>query len=269
MKKCPNCYAHLPNDLESCPMCGTSVKDAEILPDDPKPVSAPADDNTDSIPSTDQSNAASSAESAKRFCPFCGKELQTVGATFCPFCGKELNASASAPSAPVNPPTYTAPQTSPKKNRKICPNCGMIYYGERTECPDCHVKLLAKEETVIQPKNKSNSNQRKLLCPQCQAVYTGNQTVCPHCHVPLVDYYTKAPSSSSGYQNDANGCLIVAAFLLPVIGFIIAAVNYSNGNQNAGGSYLKAAIAGIIVNVVLIILLAACGAFSGPTYYYY
>lgn len=112
----------------------------------------------------------------------------------------------------------------------------MIYYGERTECPDCHVKLLAKEETVIQPKNKSNSNQRKLLCLQCQAVYTGNQTVCPHCHVPLMDYYTKAPSSL-GYQNDASGCR-------------------------------KASVAGIIVNVVLLMILAACGAFSGPTYYY-
>lgn len=253
MKKCPNCYAHLPNDLENCPMCGTSVKDAESLPDDPASASAEA--------------SADISGGEKRFCPFCGKELQTAGATFCPFCGKELNASASAPSAPVNPPTYTAPQASPKKNRKICPNCGMIYYGERTECPDCHVKLLAKEETVIQPKNKSNSNQRKLLCPQCQAVYTDNQTVCPHCHVPLVDYYTKTPSSS-GYQNDANGCLIVVAFLLPIIGFIIAAVNYSNGNQNAGSSYLKAAIAGIIVNVVLLMILAACGAFSGPTYYY-
>lgn len=52
-----------------------------------------------------------------------------------------------------------------------------------------------------------------------------------------MDYYTKAPSSL-GYQNDASGCR-------------------------------KASVAGIIVNVVLLMILAACGVFSGPTYRYY
>lgn len=256
MKKCPNCYAHLPNDLESCPMCGTSVKDAEILPDDPKPVSANASDHADS---------ASSDNSAKRFCPFCGKEQPAIDASFCPFCGKELNSNK-----PQTPPSYhytpsTAQQTPA---RKVCPKCGIAYYNRDT-CPDCHVALLDSDQSsssssFYQKKDES----KKMICPKCHSVYIGERAFCPNCHTHMV-HYSAYQAGAAHLQNDANGCLIVVAFLLPVIGFIIAAVNYSNGNQNAGGSYLKAAIAGIIVNVVLIILLAACGAFSGPTYYYY
>lgn len=214
MKKCPNCYAHLPNDLENCPMCGTSVKDAESLPDDPASASAEA--------------SADISGGEKRFCPFCGKELQTAGATFCPFCGKALsgkpNPSTPPPSYHYTPPPAQAPV------RKICPKCGVAYHNRDT-CPDCHVRLLDSDQSHSSISYKS---------------------------LPEYDYASP----------DANGCLVVIAFLIPIIGFIIALVSYNNDNRKAGKSYLKAAIAGIIVNVVLLMILAACGAFSGPTYYY-
>ena len=203
MKKCPNCYAHLPNDLESCPMCGTSVKDAEILPDD-----------------------ASSDNSAKRFCPFCGKEQPAAGAAYCSFCGKPLNSN----NRPQTPPSYhyTPPAAQQAPARKVCPKCGIAYYN-RDICPDCGLRLIDSD------------------------------------HSPS----HTAPISSDYDSPSANGCLIVIAFLVPLIGFIIAAVSYNNSNQKAGRSYLKAAIAGVIVNVVLIILLAACGIFSGNYHYHY
>lgn len=244
MKKCPNCYAHLPNETDDCPMCGTSVKEAEILPDDPKP--------------------GPSTNGEKRFCPFCGKEVQAAGASFCPFCGKALNGGR-------NPNYTTSYRTQPAAKtptRKICPECGVAYYNRDT-CPDCHITLLDSDQSSSSSSFYQKKDEpKKMICPKCHSIYAGERTICPNCHSHMV-HYSAYQAGAAHLEEDSSGCLIAVAFLIPIVGFIIAAVNYSNGNRNAGSSYLKASIAGIIVNVVLLIILAACGVFSGPTYRYY
>lgn len=99
MKKCPNCFAEVPDYTVYCPRCY-------------KKITGPAE--TAPKPAAAKPAAVPKAAPAAKKCPGCGKEAPD-GAAFCPYCGTRLKGTVTGPASTTAAPKAAAPKPAAPK----------------------------------------------------------------------------------------------------------------------------------------------------------
>ncbi len=127
---------------------------------------------------------------------------------------------------------------------KTCPKCGELNGDDRTDCFKCRAALPAQQAT-------------RKVCPKCGAIYSPKSETCEACGTRLAVYTPEKGSSGGSY---AEWWHYLVAILFPLIGLIMGLVYLSRGDDDLGKTVIITVLAGVGIQVVLGILLAACSA---------
>ena len=127
-----------------------------------------------------------------KFCPECGKPLQSESVKYCPECGyrlviAETPAQTSDSPAPLAPssevssaPEAAASDTAsqPPSSARLCPNCGAELAPAVTQfCPNCSFKLLPAFDSPVAPLGHSRGATEEFVDESLYWVYlAGNPT---------------------------------------------------------------------------------------------
>lgn len=127
---------------------------------------------------------------------------------------------------------------------KTCPKCGELNGEERTTCFSCR-KVL------------ENTAPYQKVCPKCRAVYSSKTERCEDCGVLLAVY---DPRGLVVYTTTgARWWHYVIAIFLPLIGLIMALVYLNGGENELAKTMLTTVVVCAVIQIVLGVLLAACG----------
>lgn len=128
---------------------------------------------------------------------------------------------------------------------KTCPKCGELNGDDRSDCFKCKTKL-------------PNTGKLRKVCPQCGALYTYSpqKMECDDCGVRLQVQSYDSNASTQGY---AEWWHYAVAILFPLIGLIMGLVYLSRGDDELGRTMMVTVVICFVIQVVLGIMLAACG----------
>lgn len=82
-----------------------------------------------------------------------------------------------------------------------------------------------------------------MFCKKCGAEIMDEAVICVKCGTPTNNYANvqqAAGTPSADANAPANVVLVILSVLFPIVGFIMGAVNLSNGKKRSGKAYLIA-----------------------------
>lgn len=92
-----------------------------------------------------------------------------------------------------------------------------------------------------------------MFCNNCGKAIDDKAVVCIHCGVATP--FSSIQKEADLKNEKPNSGLMLLAFLVPIAGFIIGAIEKSNGKKKAGNAYIRMGAIAIVFYIVLSIVL--------------